>query len=122
MSLFLPAFPLQVTVISTSPGKKEALRTLGAHHFLVSRDEYAMRDAGGSLDGIIDTVSGVSVRAFRHLYDMLDWVNGWVGEVCQAGMFVLAAWGMAGGSVCAWSWGGAAGSLDGISDTVSGGL
>lgn len=50
---------LQVTVISTSPGKKEeALQRLGATSFLVSKDEEAMKAAAGTLDGIIDTVSG----------------------------------------------------------------
>ncbi|KAL4447874.1 hypothetical protein ABPG75_005093 [Micractinium tetrahymenae] len=52
------AFGCEVTVISTSPGKKEeACSRLGADHFLVSKDEAAMAAAAGTLDGIIDTVS-----------------------------------------------------------------
>lgn len=48
----------EVTVISTSTSKKDAaIKGLGAHHFLVSTDKEAMDAAGGSLDGIIDTVS-----------------------------------------------------------------
>ena len=53
----------QVTVISTSPGKKdEAMSRLGAHHFLVSKDAEAMQAAAGSLDGIIDTARPLRCR------------------------------------------------------------
>ncbi|KAK8717374.1 hypothetical protein V6N13_044645 [Hibiscus sabdariffa] len=49
---------LKVTVISTSPNKKdEALKTLGADSFLVSRDQDQLKAAFGTMDGIIDTVS-----------------------------------------------------------------
>lgn len=45
-----------MTVISTSEGKRQAaMKDLGAHHFLVSKDKEAMEAAGGTLDGIIDT-------------------------------------------------------------------
>lgn len=45
-----------MTVISTSEGKRDdAIKGLGAHHFLVSKDKEAMKAAGGSFDGIIDT-------------------------------------------------------------------
>ncbi|CAM0953015.1 unnamed protein product [Alopecurus aequalis] len=55
---FGKAFGMRVTVISTSPGKREeALERLGADEFLVSRDPEQMRAAGGSMDGILDTVS-----------------------------------------------------------------
>ncbi|KAM7519792.1 hypothetical protein LguiB_018754 [Lonicera macranthoides] len=54
------AFGVKVTVISTSPKKKtEAIETLGADSFLVSRDPEQMQAAIGTLDGIIDTVSAV---------------------------------------------------------------
>ncbi|KAK4390841.1 8-hydroxygeraniol dehydrogenase [Sesamum angolense] len=50
---FIKAFGSKVTAISTSVGKKnEALESLGADAFLVSREA-----AAGTLDGIIDTVS-----------------------------------------------------------------
>uniref|UniRef100_A0A0V0GK66 Putative ovule protein n=1 Tax=Solanum chacoense TaxID=4108 RepID=A0A0V0GK66_SOLCH len=56
---FAKAFGTKVTVISTSISKKdEAIERLGADSFLVSRDPEQMF-AGGSLDGIIDTVSAV---------------------------------------------------------------
>eukprot|EP00898_Chlorokybus_atmophyticus_P002083 jgi/Chlat1/2876/Chrsp195S03019 len=52
------AFGANVTVISSSPNKKEeALSKLGAHNFLVSKDEEAMKAAANSLDFIINTVS-----------------------------------------------------------------
>jgi cinnamyl-alcohol dehydrogenase len=41
---FLKAFGVHVTVISTSPGKREeALKELGADAFLVSKDQEAMK-------------------------------------------------------------------------------
>ena len=56
---FGKAFGCEVTVISTSPNKKEeALERLGADHFLVFKDEEEMAKQAGTLAGIIDTVSG----------------------------------------------------------------
>lgn len=55
---FAKAFGMKVTVISTSVGKKkEALETLGADAFLISREPEELKAAAGTLDGIIDTVS-----------------------------------------------------------------
>ncbi|OMP01638.1 Alcohol dehydrogenase superfamily, zinc-type [Corchorus olitorius] len=55
---FAKALGSKVTVISTSPGKRnEALELLGADSFLVSRDQDEMQADTGTLDGIIDTVS-----------------------------------------------------------------
>jgi len=55
---FAKAFGAKVTVISTSPNKKdEAINHLGADSFLVSRDPKQMQAAMGTMDGIIDTVS-----------------------------------------------------------------
>jgi hypothetical protein len=49
----------QVTVISTSERKRdEACSRLGADRFLVSSNPDEMAAAAGTLDGIIDTVSG----------------------------------------------------------------
>ncbi len=57
---FAKAFGMEVTVISTSIGKKEeACGRLGADHFIVSKNEEEMKAATGSLDGIIDTVSAM---------------------------------------------------------------
>ncbi|KAE9450065.1 hypothetical protein C3L33_18026, partial [Rhododendron williamsianum] len=53
-----PGFRDNVTVISTSPRKKqEAIEVLGADSFLVSTNPEEMQAAMGTLDGIIDTVS-----------------------------------------------------------------
>ncbi|CAI0419743.1 unnamed protein product, partial [Linum tenue] len=57
---FAKAMGAKVTVISTSPAKKqEAIERHGADSFLVSRDQEQMQAAMGTLDGIIDTVSAV---------------------------------------------------------------
>ncbi|CAK9175607.1 unnamed protein product [Ilex paraguariensis] len=57
---FAKAFGMKVTVISTSPDKKdEAIKQLGADSFLISRDSHQMEAAIGTMDGIIDTVSAV---------------------------------------------------------------
>lgn len=55
---FGKAFGMEVTVISTSPSKKEdACGRLGADNFIVSKNEDEMAAAASTLDGIIDTVS-----------------------------------------------------------------
>mmetsp|Transcript_23091 Transcript_23091/g.54887 ORF Transcript_23091/g.54887 Transcript_23091/m.54887 type:complete len:365 (+) Transcript_23091:66-1160(+) len=46
-----------VTVLSTSPAKKEAALAMGASNFLVTTDKELMASAKGSLDIILDTVS-----------------------------------------------------------------
>nr|UTS83002.1 cinnamyl alcohol dehydrogenase 7 [Phryma leptostachya] len=57
---FAKAFGTKVTVISTSAGKKkEAIESLGADAFLISREPEEMQAAAGTLDGIIDTVSAL---------------------------------------------------------------
>ncbi|KAF4404466.1 hypothetical protein G4B88_005852 [Cannabis sativa] len=54
------ALEVKVTVISTSPDKKEeAIDNLGADSFLVSRDQNQMQGAMSTMDGIIDTVCAV---------------------------------------------------------------
>jgi uncharacterized zinc-type alcohol dehydrogenase-like protein len=46
-----------VTVFSTSPSKEEDARKLGAHNFIISKSEEAMKAAAGQFDFILDTVS-----------------------------------------------------------------
>jgi uncharacterized zinc-type alcohol dehydrogenase-like protein len=48
----------EVTVLSTSAGKEKDARALGAHHFIVTKDEAAVKKARNSFDFILDTVSG----------------------------------------------------------------
>ncbi|XP_065873057.1 probable mannitol dehydrogenase [Euphorbia lathyris] len=65
---FAKAMGLKVTVISTSPNKKEeVIQNLGADSFLVSRDPDQMKAAMGTMDGIMDTVS-----AMHPLMPLLD--------------------------------------------------
>ncbi|GLT44183.1 hypothetical protein SLA2020_180970 [Shorea laevis] len=67
---FAKALGSKVTVISTSPSKKnEALEHLGADSFLVSRDQDHMEAAMGKMDGIIGTLS--AVHSILPLIDLL---------------------------------------------------
>ncbi|KAH9613442.1 hypothetical protein KSS87_019607 [Heliosperma pusillum] len=71
---FAKALGLRVTVISTSPNKREeAVTHLGADAFLLSHDPQEMLSAKGTMDGIIDTVSGD--HPIAPLVDLLK-VNG----------------------------------------------
>lgn len=51
------ALGAEVTVFSTSPNKEDDAKKLGAHHFVVSKDEEQMKSVFHSFDFIIDTVS-----------------------------------------------------------------
>ena len=51
------AMGAEVTVISHSPGKQDDAHRLGAHHFLLSSDRTAMREARNSFDVIANAVS-----------------------------------------------------------------
>ncbi|MCB2377912.1 NAD(P)-dependent alcohol dehydrogenase [Hymenobacter sp. BT635] len=51
------AFGAEVTVLSTSPDKEEAAKALGAHNFVVTKDEAQVKAVRGSFDFILDTVS-----------------------------------------------------------------
>jgi DNA-binding LytR/AlgR family response regulator len=57
---FGKALGAEVTVLSTSPGKKEAAMQLGADHFIISRQEAQMKAAFKTFDFVLDTVSGNS--------------------------------------------------------------
>lgn len=51
------ALGAEVTVVTTSPGKEDAARALGARDVVVSTDEAAVAAAAWSLDLVLDTVS-----------------------------------------------------------------
>ncbi|QZK90249.1 NAD(P)-dependent alcohol dehydrogenase [Flavobacterium sp. CHNK8] len=51
------AFGAEVTVLSTSPDKEQDAKKLGAHHFIVTKDEKQLAKAAGTFDFILDTVS-----------------------------------------------------------------
>lgn len=54
---FAAAMGCEVTVLSTSPGKEADARALGAHKFVVTKDEAAMREVRNYFDLILNTVS-----------------------------------------------------------------
>ncbi|GAB3835404.1 NAD(P)-dependent alcohol dehydrogenase [Hymenobacter jeollabukensis] len=51
------AFGADVTVLSTSPSKEADAKALGAHHFVVTKDEEQLKAVQGSFDYILDTVA-----------------------------------------------------------------
>jgi uncharacterized zinc-type alcohol dehydrogenase-like protein len=67
---FAKVFGAEVTAFSTSIEKEEEARSLGAHHFVNSRESKAMKDVAGSLDFILNTANAdqdwnVYVQALR---------------------------------------------------------
>ena len=54
---FARAFGCEVTAFSTSKDKEAEARTLGAQHFVNTRDTAALKKVAGSLDLILSTVS-----------------------------------------------------------------
>lgn len=54
---FAIAFGAEVTVLSTSPKKKEAALKLGAHHFVVTTDEEQFKSVKSTFHFIIDSVA-----------------------------------------------------------------
>ncbi|MFD1874804.1 zinc-binding dehydrogenase [Hymenobacter bucti] len=51
------AFGAEVTVLSTSEAKREAAKTLGAHHFVVTKNAAEVAAVQGQFDFILDTVA-----------------------------------------------------------------
>jgi uncharacterized zinc-type alcohol dehydrogenase-like protein len=67
---FARAFGAEVTAFSTSAGKEEEARALGAHNFVNSRESKALTKVAGTLDFILSTVNadqdwGVFIQALR---------------------------------------------------------
>ena len=54
---FARAFGAQVTVFTTSPGKKEDALRFGAHEVIISTDAEEMKKHAGSFDFILDTIA-----------------------------------------------------------------
>jgi uncharacterized zinc-type alcohol dehydrogenase-like protein len=54
---FARVFGAEVTAFSTSLAKEEEARSLGAHHFVNSRETKAMKDVASSLDFLLTTVN-----------------------------------------------------------------
>jgi len=55
---FAVAMGAEVTMLSTSPSKEKDALKLGAHHFVLSTDEAAMKKIESSFDVVLDAVSG----------------------------------------------------------------
>ncbi len=55
---FAVAMGAEVTMLSTSPSKEHDARKLGAHHFVLSSDEDAMKKIESHFDVVLDAVSG----------------------------------------------------------------
>jgi len=67
---FARVFGAEVTAFSTSAGKEEEVRALGAHRFVNSRESKALKEVAGSLDFLLSTVNadqdwGTYVQALR---------------------------------------------------------
>ena len=54
---FAASFGADVTVLSTSPGKKDDAFKLGAHNFVVTKDEEQVKSVANTFDFILDTLS-----------------------------------------------------------------
>ena len=67
---FAKALGAEVTMITTSPGKGDDARLLGADHVLISTDKAAMRGATRSFDFLLDTIPVQhDVTPYLHLLD-----------------------------------------------------
>jgi len=67
---FARVFGAEVTAFSTSAGKEEEARSLGAHHFVNTRESKAMKEVAGTLDFVISTINadqdwGVYMQTLR---------------------------------------------------------
>jgi uncharacterized zinc-type alcohol dehydrogenase-like protein len=64
---FAVSFGAEVTVFSTTPSKEQDAKRLGAHHFVNTKDEEALKKVNGTFDFILDTVSGSHPLYFNAL-------------------------------------------------------
>ncbi len=72
---FAKAFGAEVTAFSTSKDKEAEAKSLGAHHFVNTRDTGALKKLAGSFDFLLSTVSADQ-----------DW-QGYVAALRPKGMF-----------------------------------
>ncbi|MGB6744596.1 MAG: NAD(P)-dependent alcohol dehydrogenase [Terracidiphilus sp.] len=54
---FARVFGAEVTAFSSSAGKEEEVRALGAHHFVNTRESKAMKEVAGTQDFILTTIN-----------------------------------------------------------------
>ena len=67
---FARVFGAEVTAFSTSTGKEQEARALGAHNFVNSRESKAMKEVAGSMDFILNTANadqdwGIYLQSLR---------------------------------------------------------
>ncbi|MGA3049498.1 MAG: NAD(P)-dependent alcohol dehydrogenase [Terracidiphilus sp.] len=67
---FARVFGAEVTAFSTSTGKEEEARALGAHHFVNNRESKALKEVTGTLDLVLSTINadqdwGIYLQALR---------------------------------------------------------
>jgi uncharacterized zinc-type alcohol dehydrogenase-like protein len=67
---FARVFGAEVTAFSTSAGKEEEARALGAHNFVNSRESKALKEVAGTFDFILSTINadqdwGIYIQALR---------------------------------------------------------
>jgi len=77
---FAAALGADVTVISSSPSKEKDAKKLGAHHFVLSTDEIAMKKHESYFDVVLDAVSG------NHDYEIYLKLLGVQGKLLVVGL------------------------------------
>jgi len=77
---FAVAMGAEVTLLSTSPSKKNDAKQLGAHHFILSTDEESMKKHESHFDVVLDAVSG------NHNYEIYLKLLGIQGKLLVVGL------------------------------------
>lgn len=77
---FAVAMGAEVTMLSTSPSKAPDAKRLGAHHFVLSTDDSAMRKLNSRFDVVVDTVSA------DHNYEIYLKLLGLEGKLLVVGL------------------------------------
>jgi uncharacterized zinc-type alcohol dehydrogenase-like protein len=67
---FARVFGAEVTAFSTSAGKEDEARALGAHNFVNSRESKALKEVAGTMDFVLSTVNadqdwGIYIQTLR---------------------------------------------------------
>lgn len=77
---FAVAMGAEVSVLSTSASKKDDARKLGAHHFVLSTDQAALKKHDSHFDVIVDAVSA------NHDYEVYLKLLGLQGKLLVVGL------------------------------------
>jgi uncharacterized zinc-type alcohol dehydrogenase-like protein len=90
---FAKAFGAEVVLFTTSPGKTEDAKRLGADEVIISKNEEAMAAQAGTFDFILDTVSAIhDIRPYLHMLKREGTLTlvGIPAEPLEVGSFDLA--------------------------------